>query len=123
MTEVTDLKINFDKLQILERWVNWKAQGLEFQDVSQLPIFKILNSWRIFDLKKKQFVGRLSRKDRVKNYLDDNIQIQQITWNWTNPRKYQQRKAGVRRIKTKSQTFQKSTLSPKILKETAKDWN
>lgn len=71
---MTNLKItNFDKLQILERQVTWKAQGLEFKDVSQLPIFKILNSSRIFALNKKQLLGRLLRKDRVKNYLDENI--------------------------------------------------
>lgn len=53
-TEVTDLKItNFGKLQILERRVNWKAQEPEFKDVSQFPIFKILNSSRIFVLNKK----------------------------------------------------------------------
>lgn len=73
-TEVTDLKItNFDNLQILERRVNWKAQGLEFKDISQFPIFKILNSSRIFVLKKKQLVGRLFREGRVKSYLDENI--------------------------------------------------
>lgn len=71
---MANLKItNFDKLQILERQVTWKAQGLEFKDVSQLPIFKILNPSRIFALNKKQLLGRLLRKDRVKNYLDENI--------------------------------------------------
>lgn len=71
---MTNLKItNFDKLQILERQVTWKAQGLEFKDVSQLPIVKILNPSRIFALNKKQLLGRLLRKDRVKNYLDENI--------------------------------------------------
>lgn len=74
---MTDLKKTyFDELQILERQVNRKAQGLEFKEVSELPIFKILNSSRIFiPNKEKKLVGRPFTKDRVKSYLEENTQI------------------------------------------------
>lgn len=62
--------------------MNWKAQGLEFKDVSELPVLKILNSSRIFvPNKEKKLVGRLFRKDRVKSYLEENIWIWQIRQN------------------------------------------
>lgn len=74
---MTDLKKTyFDELQILERQVNRKAQGLEFKDVSEVPIFKILNSSPIFiPNKEKKLVGRLFTKDRMKSYLEENTQI------------------------------------------------
>lgn len=52
-----------------------KAQGLECKDISELLIFKIFNSSRIFVPNKKKLVGRLFRKDRVKSYLEEHIWI------------------------------------------------